>query len=158
MPFVGVTAAGWLIGTYAVRAAAQGSCDDFGQRGCTGDDFGPSLIGLAGLVLLLGLIAAAVVSGVARRRIPAFGATLLYASAVAILAARTEPASDAGWYIPTATALALIVLLAALAAFGAGERGRPNTAAPQGIPTPAGDALTDDASTATEPHAQPYRA
>ncbi|OPC83602.1 hypothetical protein B4N89_24030 [Embleya scabrispora] len=134
LPFAGATSAGWLIGTYAIRAAALGSCDDFGRRGCTGDDFGPSLIGLSGLLLLLALIAGAVAAGAGRRGIPAFAGALLYAGGIAALAALIEPATDAGWYIPTATTVALAVLLLTLAAFGAGERGRPVTAP---IPKPA---------------------
>ncbi|GCE00347.1 hypothetical protein [Embleya hyalina] len=131
LPFAGATSAGWLIGTYAIRAAALGSCDEFGQRGCTGDDFGPSLIGLSGLLLLLALIAGAVAAGAGRRGMPAFAGALLYAGGIATLAALIEPATDAGWYIPAVTTVALAVLLLALAAFGAGERGRAVTA-----PTP----------------------
>ncbi|MFI1577001.1 hypothetical protein [Embleya sp. NPDC020630] len=131
LPFAGATSAGWLIGTYAIRAAALGSCDDFGQRGCTGDDFGPSLIGLSGLLLLLALIAGAVAAGAGRRGIPAFAGALLYAGGIATLAALTEPATDAGWYIPTVTTVALAILLLALAAFGAGERAHPTTRPPK---------------------------
>ncbi|MFI6582357.1 hypothetical protein [Embleya sp. NPDC050493] len=123
LPIAGAGSAGWLIGTYAIRAAARGSCDDFGQRGCTGDDFGPSLIGLAGLVLLLVLVAGAVATIAGRRGIPAFAGALLFAGATAVLAAFTEPIVDAGWYVPTATAVALVALLLTLAAFGTSERG-----------------------------------
>ncbi|MGC0423010.1 hypothetical protein [Embleya sp. AB8] len=123
LPFAGAGAAGWLIGTYPIRVAVRDSCADFGQRGCTGDDFGPSLIGLAGLLLLLALIAGAVAATAGRRPIPTFAATLVLAGTIAVLAAFTEPASNAGWYIPTATTVALAVLLLAIAAFGAGERG-----------------------------------
>ncbi|MFE5330650.1 hypothetical protein ACFRCG_30120 [Embleya sp. NPDC056575] len=147
LPFAGATSAGWLIGTYTIRAAALGSCDDFGQRGCTGDDFGPSLIGLSGLLLLLALIAGAVAAGAGRRGIPAFAGALLYAGGIAALAALTEPATDAGWYIPTVTAVALAILLLALAAFGAGERGRPITGPP---PKP-----TEPPTTPGEPAAAP---
>ncbi|MYS82307.1 hypothetical protein [Embleya scabrispora] len=152
LPIAGAGSAGWLIGTYAIRAAAQGSCDDFGQRGCTGDDFAPSLIGLAGLVLLLALVAGAVAATAARRGIPAFTGALLFAGTVAVLAAFTEPASDAGWYVPTATAVALVVLLLTLAAFGTSERGpapdATDTAKPA-EPLPAGRPGPDGGTPAT---------
>ncbi|MGW1988800.1 hypothetical protein [Embleya sp. NPDC001921] len=147
LPFAGAGSAGWLIGTYAIRAAAQGSCDDFGRRGCTGDDFGPSLVGLAGLVLLLVLIAGAVAATAGRRGIPAFAGSLLFAGTIAVLAALVEPASDAGWYVPTATTVALAVLLLALAAFGAGERGT----APPPASNAAGPAGSAEPLTCAEP-------
>ncbi|MYW00642.1 hypothetical protein GT354_20630, partial [Streptomyces sp. SID3343] len=39
LPLAGAVAAGWLIGTFEVRAATHNGCDDFGRRACGGGDF-----------------------------------------------------------------------------------------------------------------------
>src|SRR3954452_23436138 len=106
LPVAGAVAAGWLIGTFEVRAATHNACDDFGPRGCGGGDFAPAAFGLVGCLVLLVLLAAAGAATVERRRGLAFAAPLVCAGASAVVTAFAEQGSEAGWYLPTLAALA----------------------------------------------------
>jgi len=107
---VGAAAIGVLLGAYELRPATSRPCGDAagtGRQACTGDDFGPTLIGAAGLVVLLLVLSAAAASIARRRHALAFTAPLAAAGTAAALTLYLEPTSLATWFAPTAVAVAL---------------------------------------------------
>jgi len=107
---IGATAIGVLLGAYELRPATSRPCGDTagaGRATCTVDDFGPTLIGAAGLVILLLVLSAAAASIAHRRHVLAFTAPIAVAGAAAALTLYLEPASPARWFAPTAVAVAL---------------------------------------------------
>jgi len=107
---IGAAAIGVLSGGYELRSATSGPCGataPAGRSTCAVDHVGPSLIGVAGLVVLLLVLSAAAAGISPRRHAVAFTTPLVLAGSSAALTVHLEPASPTTWFDSAAVVVAL---------------------------------------------------